>query len=50
MFIDFSILQDWPNTYTFTKAIAEDAVREFGKGMPVAMVRPSIGKYRQTPL
>jgi len=36
------ILQDWPNTYTFTKAIAEDAVREFGKGMPVAMVRPSI--------
>lgn len=36
------VLKDWPNTYTFTKAIAEDAVREFGKGLPVGMVRPSI--------
>ena len=31
-----------PNTYTFTKALAEKLVREEGEGMPVAIVRPSI--------
>lgn len=41
-FVTPILLKDWPNTYTFTKAIAEDAVREFGKGLPVAVVRPSI--------
>ena len=46
MFIDFRLLKDWPNTYTLTKTIAEDAVREYGKGLPIAVLRPSIGKYR----
>ncbi|KDR09346.1 hypothetical protein L798_15114, partial [Zootermopsis nevadensis] len=36
------ILRDWPNTYALTKSIAEDTVREFGKGLPIAVVRPSI--------
>ncbi|XP_021941668.1 fatty acyl-CoA reductase wat-like, partial [Zootermopsis nevadensis] len=36
------ILREWPNTYALTKSIAEDTVREFGKGLPIAVVRPSI--------
>ncbi|XP_049777360.1 fatty acyl-CoA reductase wat-like [Schistocerca cancellata] len=36
------ILDKWPNTYTYTKAIAEETVREEAKGMPVAVVRPSM--------
>jgi alcohol-forming fatty acyl-CoA reductase len=31
-----------PNTYTFTKSLAEAILREDGKGMPVAIMRPSI--------
>ena len=50
MFVDFRMLKEWPNTYTFTKAIAEDAVREYGKGLPVAVVRPAIGEYKKLPL
>jgi fatty acyl-CoA reductase len=50
MVIDFRLLKNWPNTYTFTKAIAENVVREFGKGLPIAVVRPSIGKHRYSPL
>lgn len=40
-----NILRDWPNTYTFTKAIAEGVVREKGRNLPVAVVRPGIGMY-----
>ncbi|XP_045465613.1 fatty acyl-CoA reductase wat-like [Harmonia axyridis] len=36
------ILGKWPNTYAFTKAVAENIVSENGKGMPVAIFRPSI--------
>lgn len=38
------LLDQWPNTYTFTKAIAEDVVQQHGRGMPVGMFRPGIGK------
>lgn len=38
------LLDKWPNTYTFTKAIAEDVVRKNSRGMPVGMFRPGIGK------
>lgn len=31
-----------PNTYTFTKAIAEHKIMELGKGLPICVVRPSI--------
>ncbi|ETN61391.1 hypothetical protein AND_006947 [Anopheles darlingi] len=37
------LLDKWPNTYTFTKAIAEDVVRKNSRGMPVGMFRPGIG-------
>jgi fatty acyl-CoA reductase len=38
------LIKDWPNTYTFTKCLAEDLVRTQAKGLPVAVFRPAIGK------
>jgi long-chain acyl-CoA synthetase len=32
----------WPNTYTFTKSIAESLIAARGHDLPVAIVRPSI--------
>ncbi|XP_049839159.1 fatty acyl-CoA reductase wat-like [Schistocerca gregaria] len=32
----------YPNTYTLTKAVAEQLVRDEGVGLPVAIVRPSM--------
>ncbi|CAH2235455.1 jg13306 [Pararge aegeria aegeria] len=37
-----TILGNRPNTYCFTKAIAEEAVRIHGEGLPICIVRPSI--------
>ncbi|XP_021936348.1 fatty acyl-CoA reductase wat-like [Zootermopsis nevadensis] len=36
------LLGAWPNTYTYTKAIAEDIVRTVGKDLSVGVFRPSI--------
>ncbi|KAF5291781.1 hypothetical protein FQA39_LY14269 [Lamprigera yunnana] len=36
------ILGSWPNTYVFTKSIAEECVRQMGSKLPITMVRPSI--------
>ncbi|XP_011146929.1 fatty acyl-CoA reductase wat [Harpegnathos saltator] len=36
------LVGEWPNTYVYTKAIAEDTVRQYGVGLPVCIVRPSI--------
>jgi long-chain acyl-CoA synthetase len=32
----------WPNTYTFTKSLAESLLAQHGSGLPIAVVRPSI--------
>ncbi len=32
----------WPNTYTFTKSLAESLICKNGNGLPIAVVRPSI--------
>ena len=32
----------WPNTYTFTKSLAESLLATRGVGLPIAVVRPSI--------
>lgn len=40
--ITSKIIVPWPNTYTFTKALSEELVRQFGKCCPVVVVRPSI--------
>lgn len=42
LIILFSLIKGWPNTYTYTKALAEDLVRANSKGLPVAVFRPAI--------
>uniref|UniRef100_A0A2H1WQP9 Fatty acyl-CoA reductase n=1 Tax=Spodoptera frugiperda TaxID=7108 RepID=A0A2H1WQP9_SPOFR len=37
-----TLLGTRPNTYCFTKAVAEEAVRTYGEGLPICIVRPSI--------
>ena len=32
----------WPNTYTFTKSLAESLIVKYGAGLPIAVVRPAI--------
>jgi len=32
----------WPNTYTFTKSLAESLIATRGVGLPIAIVRPAI--------
>jgi thioester reductase-like protein len=32
----------WPNTYTFTKSLAESLIAKYGGGLPIAIVRPAI--------
>ena len=39
------LIAPWPNTYTFTKAIAEDLVRQYSNQLPIGIIRPSIGKH-----
>ncbi|KAI5640406.1 male sterility protein domain-containing protein [Phthorimaea operculella] len=36
------LIGEYPNTYAYTKACAEDIVQKYSKGLPVAVVRPSI--------
>ncbi|CAB0029661.1 unnamed protein product [Trichogramma brassicae] len=36
------LLQNWPNTYTFTKAVAENIVRNEAEDLPVGIFRPSV--------
>lgn len=38
------IVRPWPNTYSFTKALCEDMVKDYGEQLPITVVRPSIGK------
>ncbi|XP_077270699.1 fatty acyl-CoA reductase wat-like isoform X3 [Temnothorax americanus] len=37
-----TLIGKWPNSYTYTKAIAEDTVRQYSVGIPTCIVRPSI--------
>lgn len=39
------ILKDYPNTYTFTKVLAEDVVKNAGQDLPIVILRPGIGKF-----
>lgn len=40
----FSLLDKKPNTYTYTKALTEKLISTYSKHLPVAIIRPSIGK------
>lgn len=39
---NFRLMKEWPNTYAFTKALGEEALRLYGRELPVCLVRPSI--------
>lgn len=47
-FLYFRILDNWPNTYTFTKALAEKELRINAGNIPVGIIRPSICKIKIT--
>ncbi|RZF48915.1 hypothetical protein LSTR_LSTR003295 [Laodelphax striatellus] len=36
------LVGDWPNTYTFTKALGEQVVKSEGAGLPISIFRPSV--------
>lgn len=36
------IIQPYPNTYTYTKALSEHVVRKYGSNLKTAIIRPSI--------
>ncbi|XP_030759584.1 fatty acyl-CoA reductase wat-like [Sitophilus oryzae] len=36
------LIEPYPNTYTFTKQVAEDLVKKEGENLPVAIFRPAI--------
>ena len=40
----FRLLCNLPNTYTFSKSLAEHVVKDLGEGLPVVIFRPSIGE------
>ena len=37
-----SLIQDFPNTYTWTKSLAECLLQNEAKDLPVSILRPSI--------
>ncbi|CAH0548643.1 unnamed protein product [Brassicogethes aeneus] len=37
-----TLIGEFPNTYVFTKSVAENVVKEEGKNLPVGILRPSI--------
>ncbi|KAF0769846.1 fatty acyl-CoA reductase wat-like [Aphis craccivora] len=39
-----NILENWPNTYTFTKAITENMILNYDNQLPISIFRPSISK------
>lgn len=43
-FLTQKVIDPWPNTYSFSKAVTEELIRRAAKYLPIAVVRPSIGK------
>lgn len=41
--ITAKFMSPWPNTYSFSKAITEELIRQAGTEFPIVVVRPSIG-------
>lgn len=37
-----SIISPWPNTYSYTKQVAEGVIQKEGQGLPLGVVRPAI--------
>lgn len=38
------IMNPWPNSYTYTKALTESLVKRYSEFFPAIVIRPSIGK------
>lgn len=38
------IMTPWPNSYTYSKALSEQLVKDYSEFMPTVVIRPSIGK------
>nr|CAD7424835.1 unnamed protein product [Timema monikensis] len=41
----FRIIGEWPNTYTFTKALAEHVIDRYSHELPIAIFRPSMDPH-----
>jgi len=41
----FRLLGEWPNTYAYTKAVAENVIEKQADDLPVGIFRPAIGSY-----
>lgn len=39
------IMHPWPNSYTYSKALSEQLVKDYSQFMPTVVIRPSIGKH-----
>lgn len=39
-----NFISPWPNTYSFSKALSEELVREYGSRVPTVVIRPSISE------
>lgn len=39
------VLGQWPNTYTFTKSLAENIIKAKCLDLPIGIFRPGIGTY-----
>lgn len=39
-----NFISPWPNTYSFSKALSEELIRQYGQRIPIILVRPSVGK------
>lgn len=39
------MIGDLPNTYSFTKSLAEDAIRREAHDLPILVFRPTVGVY-----
>ncbi|KAJ8719811.1 hypothetical protein PYW08_011986 [Mythimna loreyi] len=40
--ITANLINNWPNSYTFSKSIAEELVKTVGNELPICVIRPSI--------
>ncbi|VVC29128.1 Hypothetical protein CINCED_3A024702 [Cinara cedri] len=42
------IIGKWPNTYTLSKAVAENLIKDYGKNMPISISRPCVVVFTQS--
>ena len=45
-FFPVRVIDPWPNTYSFTKAVAESLIETHGKNLPISIARPSVGMLK----